>query len=33
LCEVHQLNQILPICNSFIWLWATSNNLVQRWAV
>jgi len=31
--EVHQSNQILPICNSFIQLWATSNSLVQRWAI
>jgi len=27
--EVHQSNQILAICNSFIRLWATSNNLDQ----
>jgi len=31
--EVHQSNQIFPICNSFIQLWATSNSLVQRWAI
>jgi len=31
--EVHQTNQILPICNSFIQLWATSNSFVQNWAV
>jgi len=31
--EVHQSNRILPICNSFIQLWATSNSLVQRWAI
>jgi len=29
--EVHQSNEILPIFNSFIQLWVTSNNLVQRW--
>jgi len=28
--EVHQSNQILAICNSFIQLWATSNILVQN---
>jgi len=31
--EVHQSNQILPICNSFIQSWATSSSLVQRWAI
>jgi len=31
--EVHQTNEIVPICNSFIQLWATSNSLVQRWAI
>jgi len=33
--EVHhyQSNQILPICNSLIQLWATSNSRVQRWAI
>jgi len=31
--EVHQSNQKLLICNSFIQLWATSNSLVQRWAI
>jgi len=31
--EVHQSNQILPIFNSFIQLWATSNSLVQRQAI
>jgi len=29
--EVHQSNQILPICNSFIQSWA-SNSRVQRGA-
>jgi len=27
--EVHQSNQILAICNSFIQLWATSNILFK----
>jgi len=31
--EVHQSNQTLLICNSFIRLWATSNSLVQRWVI
>jgi len=31
--EVHQSRQMLPICNIFIQLWATSNSLVQRWAI
>jgi len=31
--DVHQSNQILPIFNSLIQLWATSYNLVHRWAM
>jgi len=31
--EDRQSNQILAIFNSVIQLWATSNSLVQRWAV
>jgi len=27
--EVHQSNEILPICNSFIQLWATSKILFR----
>jgi len=30
--EVHQSNELLPICNSSK-LWATSNSLVQRWVI
>jgi len=33
LVEVHQSNQILPIYNSFIQFWATSNSLVQSRAM
>jgi len=33
LVEVHQSNQASAICNSFIHLWATSNSLVQSWAI
>jgi len=33
LSEVHQSNQILTICHSFIQLWTTSNSLVQSWAI
>jgi len=33
LSEVHQSNQILAICNSFIQLWVTSHSLVESWAI
>jgi len=31
--KIHQFNQMLAIYNSFMQLWATSNNLVHSWAI
>jgi len=31
--EIHQSNQMLEICNSFIQLWVTSNSFAHTWVI